>query len=224
MTVRTLSRCRKVNLKVRRKNGINQVVRLLNTINGQLIGINTTMNNDLTNLSSVITNDNSNLNSNVVNAISSLNASLSNRLTTSTNTVINNMNNQSQANCTVQQFSEFVGFSVPCGTSSTIFQQLASTPPERVFITASSSQLVSVPCQAILVVTLQDGTIIERALPPRIPPNFFQEVITLELDSFASITIRCESSVQPPPVGAVCNGFVQVIEYVCICCSDIEGA
>lgn len=222
--MRTLTKCRKVNLKARRKNDINQVVRLLNTINGQLIGINTTMNNDLNNLSSVISNDNSNLNANVVNAISSLNASLSNRVTTSTNTVISNMNNRSQSNCTVQQFNQSQGFSIPCGTSSTIIQQRASTPPERVFIIASSSQLVTAPCQAILAVNLQDGTIIERELPPRRPPSFFQEVIFLELDNYASVSIRCESSVQPPPVGAVCNGFVEVREFVCICCSDNEGA
>lgn len=214
---RKWTRCSKKRLKVMRKTSIGQVVNLLSTINNQLIGINITMNNDLNNLSSVISNDNSNMNANITNAINNISTSLSNRITTSTNTVISNSNSLSQRNCEVRQLGSNANYSVPCGSTVTVLQQHATTPPSRVFITALTDQRSTDPCQAVLIVTLTDGSTIERPLIPRDPPNFVTVFKSIELDNYASIAIRCESSVVPPPT-ASCTGFVQAIEYVCICC------
>jgi len=232
-----LSACAKIDRKKRRvtvkaksckpKNntqvtGVSQVVELLNTINNQLIGINNSINNDFNNLNSVITNGNSNLNSNWSNSVSALNSGLSNSITESANTIIGNMNTVTTPNCTVKEISNHQNFSVPCGSSETIIENLSSADIVKAFISAASNQYWNHPCQPVLVVVDINGNTIERALPPRVPPNFMPEEIHIVIDNYKSISIRCQipepSGEIPPPPQGVCYGFIQITEFVCICC------
>jgi len=215
---RTL-KCKKEKIKKNvHPSGVAQVVDLLSVINAQLIGINNNINNDFNNLSSVISNGNSNLNANMVNSISALNASLKNSIVANTNTIISNMNTVTASNCTVKEIGSFENFTVPCGKSEVIFENLSTADIQKVFISAASNQNWYDPCQAVLVVVTSSGTIIERALPPKMPPNFFPEEIHIVVDNFRSISIRCDFP-GPDPSGGFCSGFVQVNEFVCICCN-----
>ncbi|WP_284236824.1 hypothetical protein [Paenibacillus glycanilyticus] len=208
--------CKKKRVK---RSNVNQVVNLLNTINSQLIGINSNLNNDLNNLSSVVDTTTSNLNNNLTNSINQLNSNLHNSLTTSTNTIISNMTTINQPNCSVERIVSYENFWIPCGNNDVIFNNQSSSSSERVVITAASNQTWGSPCQAVLVVVTMDGTVIERPLPPQLPPTFTNQEIHLIVDNYASIWVRCESSVDPLPEGGFCSGYVQVTDFVCICCT-----
>lgn len=196
----------------------NPVVNLLNDINAQLTGANTNINNSLNRLSNVINNGSSSLNSNMTNSLSSLNANLADSITTTTNTIISNMNNAAaQSNCQVRFFFLSEGFRVPCGTSTTFIQNFASIPTEKVSLTAASNQAQASPCQAVLVIVTMDGTAIERPLPP-VDPIVGNVEINITLDNYSTVSIRCDSLVQPPPENTFCTGLIQLTEIRCVCC------
>lgn len=215
-----ISKFNRESLKARKgKAGINQVVNQLNTINAQLIGVNTNLNNNLNNISTTINNNSSNINSILSSSLSTLAANLSDNITTTTSTIVSNINDTRQPACTVQQFFKFVSFNVPCGTTATLFENLTST--EKITIRARSFQLETSPCQATIIIVTMNGTVIETPLPPRtLAPFFIITDIFTVLDNVSSISIRCESSIQPPPAGSFCSGDFQVQEFRCVCCTD----
>ncbi|MCM3631232.1 hypothetical protein M3194_28420 [Paenibacillus glycanilyticus] len=209
-------KCKKGPVK---RSGTKQVVNLLNTISTQLTGINNNLNNDLNNLSTVINTGNTNLNSNLAASLSTLNADLHNALVASSNTIVRNMNTINQPNCSIERIRSYENFWIPCGTNAVLFNNQSMASSEKVFITAASNQFWGDGCQAVLVIVTLDGTVIERPLPPMLPPTFTNQEIQIIVDNYASIVVRCESVGPTVPEGGFCSGYVQITDFVCICCS-----
>lgn len=204
--------CERSGIRIKRKRSkaqLTRVVDVLKTINTQLTGINSNLNNNINSLTSVISNTDNNLNASLINSLNTLNASLNNTIETNTNTIISNMNNGDNVTCTVQQFNNSTNFDVPCGTSTTYFENLSASAPETVIIFFQSFQPNTNPCQPVLVVVTSEGSVLEEPIS--------QTFSSIRVDNFSSISVRCESSV-PPPAGAACNGFVGINEFFCVCC------
>jgi len=191
----------------------NQVVRVLDQINDQLVGMNTSVNNNVNNLSTVLSNNNSNINHNISSSIASLSSSVANTLRTSTNTVISNMNTVQTMVCTVQTTTLWSDFAVPCGSSRIFFENFSAPTTEKVIVRAGSFQPLEAPCRAVLIITQQNGNVIERLLP------WNGSETKIQIDNYSNIAIRCDfGDWPPPPEYSDCKGFIEVKEFFCVCC------
>lgn len=189
---------------------LTQVTNALNSLNSELTGLNSNVNNNMNNLTDSISNSGSSLSSNLSQSLSTLNANLNDSIAVNTNTLISNMNTTNRTTCSLQEIGFFDDFFVPCGTSITLIKNFSSLTT-LVELRVTSFQPIDSPCQVVLVIVRMDGTIIER-------PVFQNSGVVI--DSYSSISIRCESAVAPPPAGVGCRGIIEYRELFCICCSD----